>query len=506
MKTLQAIMVMVLLSITTQVNAQGEQLFKSKCSTCHALDKNMTGPMLQGVRQKWEDAGELELLYEWVKNSTELINSGKSSMAAAIKGYSPTAMAPQQVSNEEIDAILAYVDAWEPKAADPTDPNDPTSAETVTVTDYEGNLDLFYALIILTIFLLIAIIVMSGTVIRLIKSDFFKDKLKKTGKTMNMVLMVGLFLGLGTASSYALEFNGPGEAAEGQPWLLIENTDLYVLLTINIILVGVLFYVRRMFKEFLKLTKEEKAKEAAEEEDVLKKVNQILTDVVPIEEEHTILMDHEYDGIRELDNNLPPWWVWGFYASIAFAVIYLFHYHILGTGDLQIAAYEKDVKQAAKEVAAYNKKMAMNVDETNATMMTEASDIKSGKALFGQHCVLCHESKGQGIEGSGPNLTDNYWIYGNDIKDVFATVKNGRSGGMPEHGTKLNPIQIQQVSSYVLQLEEAQGAAPKGDYYGDEEKTSDDTDAPDSDNADGASDEESSEDTDPSGGVGNGEE
>lgn len=469
MKTIQAIMVILLLTLTPQAFTQdGKQLFKSKCNTCHALDRKSTGPMLQGVRQKWKDAGELDYLYEWIKNSTELINSGKSAMASAIKGYSPTAMTPQQVSNEEIDAILSYVDAWQPEEVVDGPPTEGGGGEKVVVTDYAGNLDLFYALIVLTIFLLIAIIVMSGTVIRLIKSDFFKDRLKKTGKTLNMILMVGLFIGLGTASSYALEFNGPGEAQEGQPWLLIENTDLYVLLVIDLVLVGVLFYVRRMFKEFLSLTKEKKEKVAvAEEDDVLKKVNQILTDVVPIEEEHTILMDHEYDGIRELDNNLPPWWVWGFYFTIGFAIVYLFHYHILGTGDLQEVAYNKEMKRAEAEVAAYRKKMAMNVDETNATLMTEASDIKAGKALFSQHCVICHNPDGEGIEGSGPNLTDDYWIYGNDIKDVFATIKNGRPGGMPEHNSKLNPIQIQQVSSYVLQLEEKEGAAPKGDYYGD---------------------------------------
>lgn len=500
MKTLQAIMVIVLLSLTAQAKAQGEQLFKAKCATCHALDRKSTGPMLQGVRQKWDDAGELELLYDWVRNSTELIASGKSAMANAIKGYSPTAMSAQQVTNEEVDAILAYVDSWEPEVKDETASVAGGNGEVIAVTDYEGNLDLFYALITLTIFLLIAILIMSGTVMRLIKSDFFKEKLKKSGKTLNTILLVGLFIGLGTASSYALEFNGPGEAEEGQPWLLIENRDLYVLLTINLILVGVLFYVRRMFKEFLRLTKDEKElAAAAEEEDVMKKVNQILTDVVPIEEEHTILMDHEYDGIRELDNNLPPWWVWGFYFTIGFAVVYLFHYHILGTGDLQEVAYNKEMKRADAEVAAYRKKMAMNVDETNATLMTEASDISAGKALFGQHCVLCHEAGGEGIEGSGPNLTDRYWIYGNDIKDVFATVKNGRSGGMPEHGTKLNPIQIQQVSSYILQLEEKEGAAPKGDYYGDEEEKSSD----DANEENEAGDQENGEN---SGGAGNGEE
>ncbi|GAB5417746.1 MAG: hypothetical protein Crog4KO_25050 [Crocinitomicaceae bacterium] len=435
----------------------------------------MTGPMLQGVKQKWEDAGEGELLYEWVKNSSELIATGKSSMASAIKNFSPTTMAPQQVSNEEVDAILTYVDAWEPSAPK-VDEKDSKSAEVITVTDYDSNLNLFYALMTLTIFLLIAIIVMSGTVTRLINSEFFKKKIRENSKSLKTILTIGMFLGLGS-SAFAFEFNGPGMAEEGEPWILIENIDLYVLLIIDIVLVGVIFYIRRMFNTFLAMTKEPKDAPAVEaEEDVIQKVNQILTDVVPIEEEHTILMDHEYDGIRELDNNLPPWWVWMFYGTIGFAIFYLFHYHVLGTGDLQITEYDKEMKQAKIEVEAYRKKMAMNVTADNATIMTEASDIKAGKAIFKQNCVQCHNPDGEGMNGSGPNLTDKYWIYGFEIKDVFATVDKGRPGGMPEHGTKLNPIQIQQVSSFVLQMPEKEGVAPKGSFV---ETAEDDVRTPD---------------------------
>ncbi len=468
MKTLKAIMVTMLIAIAPQAIAQdGEGLFKSKCSTCHSLKKNSTGPMLQGVKAKWGDAGEGDLLYDWVKNSTQLIAAGNSTMAKSVMNFSPSSMTAQQVTNEEVDAILAYVDNWIPPEPKVNDPNNP-DPEVVYVADYEWNLNMFYILCTLMIILLIAIIVISGTVTRMIKSDFFQKKLRERNNTLNTILLVGLFVGLST-SSFALEFNAPGEAEEGQPWLLIENSDLYVLLTINIILVGVLVYIRRMFNTFISMTKAPKTEEAVEEEDVIKKVNQILTDVVPIEEEHTILMDHEYDGIRELDNNLPPWWVWMFYGTIVFAIVYLFHFHILGTGDLQIAEYNKEMKREDAKVKAYLDKMAMNVDETNATMMTEASDIGAGKSIFSQSCATCHNPNGEGISGSGPNLTDKYWIYGYDIKEVFSTVKNGRSGGMPEHKSKLTPIQIQQVASYVLQLPEKDGVAPNGEIIEEDE-------------------------------------
>ena len=216
-----------------------------------------------------------------------------------------------------------------------------------------------------------------------------------------------------------------------------------------------------MFNRLVGLIKTEKEKEKAVVAAPLKKINQVLTDVVPIEEEYKILLDHEYDGIRELDNNLPPWWVWGFFATIVFAIIYLFNFHIFETGDLQYKAYDKEMKKADAEVKAYLSKMAMNVDESNVTLLTDKSEIAKGKALFDANCVACHNPKGEG--NIGPNLTDKNWIYGFDIKEVFKTIKLGTANGMPEHNSKFNPIQLQQVASYVLNLPEAKGKAPQGD-------------------------------------------
>jgi cytochrome c oxidase cbb3-type subunit 3 len=191
---------------------------------------------------------------------------------------------------------------------------------------------------------------------------------------------------------------------------------------------------------------------------VLEKFNAILTDTVPIELEHQILMDHEYDGIRELDNNLPPWWTWGFIATIVFAVIYLFNYHVIGYSDLQIKAYDKEVIQANRDIKAYLYQNAMNVDETNVKLLIAPDDLAKGKEIFNTNCILCHKKTGEG--DVGPNLTDKAWIYGFDIKDVFYSIKNGQPNGMPEHASKLNPVEIQQVSSYVLQLPFIQGTKP----------------------------------------------
>lgn len=456
----------------------GEALFKAKCNTCHLVDKASTGPILKGVKQKWTDAGETEMLYDWVKNSMGLIASGKSNMANEIKGFSSMDMPAQTVSNEEIDAILGYVDSYVSKAPETTSSSTDASASSSTETsvilkpNYKENLTVFNWLFFTIIVLIITIIILSNSIINLVKSDFFKNKLVEISKqkeneknnsngiinSLVIILTTGAILF--SSNSMALTFSGPGESESGMPWLLVEKIDIYFMITINFILVGVVFYLKSLFNKLLNMVYKQKVIEVKDVPRIIK-LNKVLTDAVPIEDEHKILMEHEYDGIRELDNNLPPWWVWGFFITIVFAVVYLFNYHVLGTGDLQGVAYEKEMKKADAEVKAYLSKMAMNVDETNATLMTESDDLEKGKALFETNCVTCHNPKGEG--NIGPNLTDKNWIYGYDIKDVFKTVKLGTPNGMPEHNSKFNPIQIQQVASYVLSLPDAKGKEPQGD-------------------------------------------
>ena len=453
----------------------GEAIFKSKCSACHILGKDGTGPNLKGVKQKWTDAGEGDLISEWVKNSTALIAGGKSTMANAIKTYSPMEMPAQDVTPADVDAILTFVDGYVEKIVDfPTNETatagSTTTPEVTYLPNYKENLTKFYWLLVAIVILLLGIFIMSSSIMNLTKSDYFQNKLaekkdkEKNSSSINttLIAIIGMF-GLMALNNHslALSFMTPGEAKEDSPWLLVETSDLYFLAVINLILLGVVFYLKNMFKNLLNLVKTEQEKAKAQEPVVLKKLNHVLTDVVPIEQEHKILMDHEYDGIQELDNNLPPWWVWMFFATIVFAVVYLFNYHILKTGDLQYQAYDKEIKQADAQVKAYLEANAMNVDETTVTLMTDAAELGKGKALFETNCVTCHNPKGEG--NIGPNLTDKNWIYGFDIKDVFKTVKTGTPNGMPEHGTKFNPIQIQQVASFVLSLPEAKGKAPQGE-------------------------------------------
>jgi cytochrome c oxidase cbb3-type subunit 3 len=212
------------------------------------------------------------------------------------------------------------------------------------------------------------------------------------------------------------------------------------------------------------LTEEQKAK-LAEANDLgfkdsalFKSVSNFLIKPKQVEDEGELLLDHDYDGIKELDNNLPPWWVYLFYICIVFAVVYLVRFEIMG-GDNQEMELKKEMAQAQKEIAEYKKNAPDLMDENSVTLLTGAADLAAGKAIFTTNCVACHRADGGGQ--IGPNLTDDKWILGGGIKNVFHTVTNGGRDGkgmIAWSKSGLKPKDIQLVSSYVLSL---QGTNPK---------------------------------------------
>ncbi|MDO5968516.1 cbb3-type cytochrome c oxidase N-terminal domain-containing protein [Flavivirga aquimarina] len=224
-----------------------------------------------------------------------------------------------------------------------------------------------------------------------------------------------------------------------------------------------------------KLDEEAKARFLEEKEkqyqfNWIKNIYKKLLGSKPIEEEGEIILDHNYDGIKELDNNLPPWWLYGFYISIIFAAVYLLKYHVFN-GDTQIDELETELAEAKTAIEAYKKTAKDMVDINTVTLLTEASDLSAGKAIFETTCVACHMADGGG--GIGPNLTDQNWILGGGIKNVFRTVsEGGRSGkGMIAWKQQLKPLQMAQVASYILTLQgttPANPKAPEGDIWVDE--------------------------------------
>lgn len=185
-----------------------------------------------------------------------------------------------------------------------------------------------------------------------------------------------------------------------------------------------------------------------------------LLDKKPIENEDEIILDHNYDGIKELDNNLPPWWLYGFYASIIFAGIYLARYHVFD-GATQEQEYLAEVAEAKAAVEAYKENAKGLIDANTVELLTGTEDINAGKAIFSGNCAACHKIDGGG--GIGPNLTDSYWILGGGIKNVFNTIsEGGRAGkGMVSWKTDLKPEEMAQVASYVLSLHSTTPLDPK---------------------------------------------
>jgi cytochrome c oxidase cbb3-type subunit 3 len=212
------------------------------------------------------------------------------------------------------------------------------------------------------------------------------------------------------------------------------------------------------------LPEEEKARLAAEEllpvkesawfKNLMKK----LTKTVPIEDEKSLLLNHDYDGIKELDNNLPPWWVYSFYACIVFAAIYLVRFEIMGA-DNQEMELKKELAQAKIDVEAYMKNAPDLMDEKTVTLLTDPAALAQGKEIFTTNCAACHRADAGGQ--IGPNLTDDHWILGGGIKNVFHTITNGGRDGKGMVSWKTNgmkPKDIQKVASYVLSL---RGSNPK---------------------------------------------
>lgn len=199
---------------------------------------------------------------------------------------------------------------------------------------------------------------------------------------------------------------------------------------------------------------------------------QKLTGNKPIEEEGEIILDHNYDGIRELDNDMPPWWVYLFYATIVFGVIYLARYHVFN-GAGQNMEYEIEVAEAQMAIDEYKKNAKDLVDINTVEFLADASDLKAGEAIYQGICVACHMADGGG--GIGPNLTDPYWILGGGIKNVFNTIsEGGRDGkGMIAWKQTLKPLEMAQVASYILTMEGKVPANPKeaqGELWIDENK------------------------------------
>ena len=252
----------------------------------------------------------------------------------------------------------------------------------------------------------------------------------------------------------------------------VSETAYYLLGSVVILEVIIIAALLLMLKAFLAVEKKAVEVEATAavpakpQYDWWEKINSFK----PIHQEADIDLGHNYDGIHELDNRLPPWWLYGFYICIVFAVIYLYRYHVAQSAPLSKQEYEIAVAQGEAEKAAYLEKAANNVDENTVKLITDKDQLAAAKQIFTTVCAACHTATGAG--NVGPNLTDDYWLHGGSIKDVFKTIKYGwPDKGMKSWKDDYSPVQIAQLASYVKSLHGTNPPnpkAPQGTLYTEE--------------------------------------
>jgi cytochrome c oxidase cbb3-type subunit III len=176
---------------------------------------------------------------------------------------------------------------------------------------------------------------------------------------------------------------------------------------------------------------------------------------VPVAQEKEIELEHAYDGIRELDNHLPPWWKWLFYGSIVWGVGYYILFHVTDTLPGSLEEYEYELALAEEQVKQYQASQPKAVvDENTLVYTTDAAFIENGKSVFvNNNCAGCHRNDGGG-NTIGPNLTDEYWLHGGNIKNIFLTIKNGVvEKGMPAWGKAMSAQDVRDVTFFVMSLQ-----------------------------------------------------
>ncbi len=211
------------------------------------------------------------------------------------------------------------------------------------------------------------------------------------------------------------------------------------------------FLLMQVQKESLYKEKGLEIENTVDQPSIFKRLYDWSIGMVPIEKEKDIMLDHDYDGIQELDNNLPPWWLAMFYICIVIGFAYLGYYHYYDYGLSSREAYAQEMEFAKKARERFLEGQANAVNETNVVMLTEPNALAGGESIFQASCAACHGKLGEGLVG--PNLTDDYWIHGGDIKSVFKTVKHGvPQKGMIAWKTQMSPSSIHQVSSFIMTL------------------------------------------------------
>lgn len=298
-----------------------------------------------------------------------------------------------------------------------------------------------------------------------------KINLIKKFREKNMKFYISLIVIFFQSSLMMAQTTAP--AAEGM------NMETYN----TILLIMLLVLINLVFIPLIFTSEESKPEGVEEKVSAFQELKQKFYGLKPIEEEKSLLIDEDYDGIQELNNNVPPWFNVLFLATIIFAIVYLLDYHVFKTGKLPLQEYNDEVQAAELQREELIRTGAF-INENSVTLLNDAESLGEGKKIFTANCIPCHGVNGEGIVG--PNLTDEYWIHGGGVKNIFKTVKYGVPvKGMISWQAQLNPKKMQEVVSYVISLQGTNppgGKAPEGNLYKEQDSSTVKTDSLKTDN------------------------
>jgi len=318
------------------------------------------------------------------------------------------------------------------------------------------------AIVLLTIIigLLLVIAVLANVVIGAAKVNlqrYVEEKGRNAAKVATIIALCFL-----STMAFAADAPAAVAAADDSTIAGLSSTSFYTLLSViflEIIILLVLLYNLKalLTKETIALAGTDQAPATSSSFiQWWEKFNSFK----PIKEEANIDLGHNYDGIRELDNKLPGWWLYGFYACILFAGIYLYRYHVAHSAPLSKEELQISMDKAEIEKQEYLKKAGNSIDENTVKLLTDPADLAEGKKVFTTICAACHRPDGGGL--IGPNLTDDYWLHGGSINEIFKTIKYGwPDKGMQSWKDNYSPKQIAQIASYIKSIHGTNPPNPK---------------------------------------------
>lgn len=336
------------------------------------------------------------------------------------------------------------------------------------------------ALLLLSLMAVLLIVIGVLANVLLGAAQFKAKKNKKQPVAEKIKTIAAAVILLLVNSSLFAQSADAGEVAKQVSIAGMSSWVFYMMMSVIFLELLVILVLLVNVKMLLKAEKEKAAAEASVQHIKRPSINwwSRLNRFKPVEQEADIDLGHDYDGIRELDNRLPPWWLYGFYFTIIIGMVYLWRFHVSHEGPSSIEEYNHSVADANAEIKEYLAKKGEAVDENTVVVSTAPDDITAGREIFVKSCVACHKETGAG--DVGPNLTDDYWLHGGDIKSVFKTIRYGINA-MPQWQNSYSNKQIAQVSSYVKSLHGTNppnAKAAQGELYKEEGvtgKTSDST-------------------------------